>query len=494
MTKELQIKKALCRKSYYHFFLEMWETVVPDPLQENWHIKYLCDELQTVGERVIRRQAKAYDLMINIAPGESKSTLATIMFPVWLWVNDPSIRVISGSYSKDLSTEHAVKSRDVIRSDKFQQLFGDDVVIRDDVDGKTKYETTATGVRNPVSVGGTVTGKHAHLIIVDDPINPKQAASSAYRNAALSWMRETLPTRKVDISMTPTILIMQRLAEDDPAGDWLEQMREGKPIKHICLPADDKFPIEPPELAARYEGGVFNPIRKPRHTLDEIQISLGSRGYAAQMGQQPAPLEGSYIQSSWFQTYSPLDLRRMIEDQTQEAGATARRGLRQRARIDFYLDTAYTQKSTNDPSAILAYIELGERLYLIKSTTVRLEFPALIAFIKQFIAENGYTDESRVVVEPKASGKSIVQTLKLEGFNVIEDAPPSTDKISRVVAVSPKIEAGHVLLPYGESWVDGFLDECKLFPDAKHDDQVDCLTGAIRQTLMKPKRRRRHQS
>ena len=134
------IEKEICKKSYYEFLKRFWSTIITEDLVDNWHIQYLCNELQKVGERIIERKEKEYDLIINIPPGESKSTICTIMFPVWLWINDPSMRVISGSYSSSLSIEHATKSRDIIRSDKFQLLFGDLFQMKSDSDNKSHYQ------------------------------------------------------------------------------------------------------------------------------------------------------------------------------------------------------------------------------------------------------------------------------------------------------------------------------------------------------------------
>lgn len=495
-AKEKQVLKALCKKSYYQFFLEFWETVVPDPLQVNWHIEYLCDELQRVGERVIQRLPKEYDLVINVPPGESKSTIATVLFNAWIWTIDPSIRILSGSYSGDLAMEHAVKTKDCIKSEKYQAVFGDTVVIRKDEDNKKKYQTTKGGVRNPFGFNGTVTGKHGHIIIIDDPINPKQADSKTLREGAIQVMDKTLPTRKVDAAITPTIVIMQRLAENDPTGHLLKKAKdEGKPIKHICLPANDEFPIYPEELSNKYQDGIMNPLRKSKAVLAQMKIDLGSVGFAAQLGQQPVPTGGNMVQGEDFQQYDKFQLLKEIEAfrQAQANGeGKKRRGQKKHIEVCFYIDSAYTKKTKNDPTVILAYVEFNHKLYLLHRSKVRMEFPELVKHIKAYIKKHGYSDQSKIYIEPKASGKSLAQTLKSEGINAIEDNPPTDDKVTRLAATSPKIEAGFVYVPIGEVWVEDFIAECELFPYATHDDQVDCLTGAIRNSIMRDKGRRRN--
>lgn len=190
MTNKIEISKELltaierdaCKKDFFEFVQSFWSVVIKEEPCYNWHIPFLCKELQELSKYIVAREKKPYDLIINIPPGTTKSTIVTIMFPAWLWTIDPTLRVITNSYSSDLSTEHAVKSRDIILSDKYKRLFPE-VVVRRDKSGKESYENTAAGARYTTSTGGTITGKHAHVIINDDPLNPKQAASDTQRKS-----------------------------------------------------------------------------------------------------------------------------------------------------------------------------------------------------------------------------------------------------------------------------------------------------------------------
>jgi predicted phage terminase large subunit-like protein len=458
-----QAQRELARLSFLDFFRMFWVTVVQDDLVENWHIETICSELQELGERVIKRQPKTHDLIINVPPGESKSTICTVLFPVWLWCRDPSLRIITGSYASALSTAHAVKSRDALKSSIFGRLFPE-VELRKDLDAKSYYANTSGGERLAVSTGSAVTGMHGHILIIDDPLNPKQAASAAELEACNRWFFETLPTRKVDKAVVPTILIMQRLAENDPTGLWLQ--RAGAGVRHICIPGELCETVAPVSLRERYQDGIMNQKRNNRRALDELRTALGSRAYAAQVLQTPSPAEGAILKKDWFVPYSG--------------------GNPNNKPVHFYLDTAYTAKGDNDPSALLAFYEDGGNLFLVDCVAVRREFPELCKFIAIFTARNGYTLQSRIYIEPKASGLSVLQQLKrTTSLNVIADEPPRDSKVVRVTACSPVIEAGRVLVPEGAGWVPDFLDECAMFPNGAHDDRVDCLTGAIRVTLQR---------
>lgn len=447
---------SIHRDSFRDFFRFFWGHVCPENLVDNWHLDFLCDELQKVGRRILDRQPKAYDLVINVPPNSSKSTLVTQLFPCWLWANDPTLKIISGSYAQDLSLAHATRSRDVIRSENYRRLFKVD--LRQDLDAKGRYANTAGGERLSVSVGSRLTGFHAHVLIIDDPINPSQAYSEAQRATALDWMRRVLPSRKVDEAVTPLILVMQRVHDEDPTSMLLEQGG----VRHICLPShSDDFPVVPASLADNYIDGLLDPVRKSRAVLEERRRQLGSADFAAQYGQQPAPETGNIIKKDWFGRYDP-EMPRL-----------------QHAQVDFVVDPAYTSNQANDPTAVIAYAILGADLYIKEVAQAWLEFPELCRFLQDFTRRNGYGSRSRIYVEPKASGKSIVQSMRsTTRLNIMEAPLPQGDKVSRVHGITAALEAGRCLLPKGAPWLEAFIHECAVFPRGR-DDQVDCLVMSM---------------
>lgn len=460
-----EVKAELCRRSLSFFVKEFWEVIIQDPIVWNWHMDALCDEVQKVYEAVISRKPKLYDLIINIPPGTSKSTIATVMAPVWSWIRDSSLRHITGSYSDSLSTEHAVKSRDIIRSDKFR-LYFPGIEIKKDEDNKTNYKTTRGGQRFATSVTGTITGTHAHIITIDDPLNPKQAASDAELSTANDFFSSTLPTRKVDKEVTPIILIMQRLAINDPTGYLLSKGKDN--VRKVCLPATLNNDVQPEEYKSRYINGYLDPVRLGENVLKEMKIDLGSSGYAGQMDQNPVPPGGLILKEDWFE----------IVD----------RPIPKDAVIHFQLDTAYTKNQENDPTAITAYYKDNNDIYITHSESNWFEFPDLIKWVVPFVKNHGYSDRSMVRIEPKASGKSTVQQLKQDtSLNVKESENPEKDKITRCNNASPKIEAGRVKLHRG-GWNKAFIDQCCSFPKGEHDDELDNLTEIIRNELLQPRK------
>jgi len=449
----------LCRRSFYRFVQEFWHIIIPEDPVWNWHIEYLCKEAQIVVERIEQRLPKEYDLIINIPPGTSKSTIWTVMLPVWSWTRDERIRSMTASYSSTLSTDHSVKSRDILRSQKFKDLFPE-IQLKQDQDNKTHYKNTKGGERYATSVGGAITGFHAHLIIVDDPLNPKGAASDAERATANSFMDVTLSTRKVDKKLTPTILVMQRLHEEDCTGNWFKKKKN---IKHICLPGELSKDVNPPELREMYQDGLMDPIRMDDEALTDLHQDLGSYGYAGQIMQTPSP-EGGGIWDKWI-----IPVKRNQIPRLQRHGKD--------------WDLAYTKNDKNSASAYLEAGIVGNDMYITDFDYRYLEFPDLINWMRSKSDNPHY-------IEAKASGKSAKQVLKSQGIVAIEvDVSGSEgDKIARTRMATPFAEAGFIYC--AEDILERLYNDSKQgilkFPNTGTDVN-DTLVQAINRLLKRTK-------
>ena len=301
----------------------------------------------------------------------------------------------------------------------------------------------------------------ADIIVIDDPQNPQLARSDIERDNANRFFNETLRSRLNNPDIGVFIVIMQRLHENDLTGMLLD--KEPHNWEYICMPAEVSDIVRPKELKNNYVDGLLFPQRLSRTTLESFKLGLGSYGYSGQYSQIPSPSEGGIFKGEWFNIIKELPNNLRASD----------------LKWDFYLDTAYTNKQENDATAMLCAAFHNNYLYIREVRAVRLEFPELIKEIESFAMMNGYTNRSRIYVEPKASGKSIVQMLKRStGLNVMEDKPPVQDKVSRASSVSAFVESGRVSLLDGR-YIDSFLNELKGFPNANHDDQVDVLVMAI---------------
>ncbi|MGB1204422.1 MAG: phage terminase large subunit [Chitinophagales bacterium] len=473
----IAIKREALKRSYYLFFKYMWETVVTEPLIESPYHKYLCDELQLVGERLIQRKPKLYDLLINISPGFSKTTLVTILFNAWLWVNDPSLRVLSVSHTV-LAIENSEKLKDCIKSERFRELFGDIVKIKPKSDNKKHYKTTAMGERKSVSTGGSMTGMHAHLQLMDDLCDAKDARTIGGFVRANDVVSKTISSRKVNRQITVAIMVMQRLGVGDPSDLWIKKNKVTNGIKHICLPASDNFPIFPPNIKNKlYINGLLDPHRHSYKVLKDAQTELGTRDYTAQYGQSPIKNKGGLIESQWFGRFDYMSLVHQII----AAGEPVVHHFTIDPADEKETETSNTKETKSDYTAICSYILWRKRMYIYHIEAFKKEFSDKCDYVKQWVKENGYTQGSKIIIEPTASGRPLISILKRETtFNVIEGKYPIKSKYTRVKIAARTMEARRVYFRDNAHWIDKVNVEFEEYPSAAfHDDQLDSVVMAI---------------
>lgn len=464
------VAAELARRSLYTFIQEFWSEVSSDEPHWNWHIPYLCTALMTIAERVGAGQPKRHDLIINVPPGTTKSITASIMFPVWCWTRWPWMRFIVGSYSSALSLEHAELSRELVRSDRFHALFPY-LDIKQDKDTKSNFrivERLPTGLwrsggnRYSTSVGGTLTGFHGHILIVDDPLNPKESASDLKIKTANHWMEQTLSTRKVDKATTPTILIMQRLHQDDPTGHWLTKQKSN--VFHISLPGEIRSyadQVRPIEAIGNYVDNLLDPVRMPWPVLEDLQTDLGQYGYAGQIGQNPVPPGGGMFRAENFAVVDSLPTPANISQTVRywDKGSTSKGG-----------DYTVGVKMARLRSGYFVVVDVrrgqwsaDERERIIRSTA-EADGQRVLVFTEQ---------------EPGSGGKESAQATirNLAGFSSFADRPTG-DKTFRADPYSVQVNNGNVQLLRGP-WNHAFVEEHRYFPFGTYDDQVDASSGCF---------------
>lgn len=306
-----------------------------------------------------------------------------------------------------------------------------------------------------------------HNCIVDDPDSASKVYSEAERKKVHTFYFEALYNRLTPPNLGIRIVLQQRLHENDLTGAILE--RQPKEYRHICLPAELTENIIPASLGEHYKDGLLDPLRLSKPILEGFRNVLGTKAYTGQYLQVPAPDEGGIFKREWFEI---IPATSVVRDSVNNP-------------IHFVLDTAYTEKQENDPSAIITFFVRENQLYILDCHEVWLEFPDLVKHITSHVEKYQYSSNSKVLIEPKASGKSLVQQLKISTkLNVIELDPPKDDKVSRANSVSAICESKRVKLVDG-SYIQKFLDQLAAFPFASHDDLTDVLVYAIQRFLQK---------
>jgi len=420
--------------------------------KHNWHVDAIAYQL----ERISCGESKR--LIITMPPRSLKSISASVAFPAWVLGRDPKKRVLAVSYSESLAEKLAFDCMKVMYSHWYQQSFPLARIARNR-SRKHDFETQQGGGRYSTSVGGAVTGRGGDLIIIDDPHKPDEAQSDVRRKTVLDWYGSTLLSRCNDPVNTPIILIQQRIHEHDLAGMLLEQGG----WEHLSLQATAEEP-RTYTLGRRgsvhlKEGDLLHSERLPRKLLDDYRAKLGSYVYAAQYQQRPAPLEGGIVKWKWFRT--------------SEDSPT----VYEKDEIVQSWDTASSAGEMNDFSVCTTWLVRRPHAWLIDLWRGRLEYPDLH---KQILLLATQKNADRVLIEQAGSGLSLIQELnRSSDLNVI-GIVPKEDKPTRLMSVSAMIEAGRIIIPAEAPWLADFRRELTMFPNARHDDQVDSLSQFLK--------------
>jgi predicted phage terminase large subunit-like protein len=397
------------------------------------------------------------------------------MFPAWVWTRMPEARIISASFDHILALTFARKSRDIVLSDKYQVtfLFKQDpktkkwrpsqdkdatpIQLKDDQNSKSFYENTARGDRKTVGAGGNITGSHSHFIIVDDPINPKKALEDKSRKKINEWMTQTLPSRKVNKEISPTILIMQRLHQDDPTGHMLSKQKEN--VKHICLPAEKSDLVKPARLKLKYVNGLLDPVRLSPTVLKEARDDLLEYGYAGQFMQSPVPAGGGSfkVDRLSFDT-PPIAWRRKVR----------------------YWDKAGTAGGGAFTAGVLMGEDMKGRFWVLD--VVRGQWDS--GRREDTIKLTAILDKKNVYVgveqEPGSGGKESAEATvrRLAGYKVKIDRVTGSKEL-RADQFSSQVNSGNVSIKKDAAWVPEFLEEMRFFPYGRYKDQIDAASGAF---------------
>jgi predicted phage terminase large subunit-like protein len=297
MTTPLQ---AVLRTDLSCFTQKVFNTVDPSAdYMHNWHLDLIAEYLKACQDGEIKR------LIINIPPRFLKSISVSVAFPAWLLGHNPSTKIMTSSYSQDLSLKHSIDCRFTLESKWYQELFPNTKLVEDQ-NTKKKFVTTERGHRIATSVGGSATGEGADYLIVDDPHSAKQAQSQLFRQTACDWFDQTFSTRLNDKKNGVIIVIMQRLHDEDLTGHLLKKGG----WEHLCLPliADKDEVLQ--KGSVRVERTIGHNLHPDRMGDEEILIAkaeLGSYAFSGQYQQKPSPEGGGEFRKEWLKEYESIN-------------------------------------------------------------------------------------------------------------------------------------------------------------------------------------------
>lgn len=492
------VEKRLCESSLSAFIRHAWPIIEPgQKYVHGWHIDFICQHLEAITDEVQFDDGTYYNrLLANVPPGTMKSLVTNVFWPSWEWgpKNMPHLRYVCTAHSQDLAIRDGLRMRRLITSEWYQKHWGDRVTMTGDQNAKTKFENTATGFRQACAFE-SLTGARGDRVIIDDPHSVDSANSEQQRQSTITTFLEAIPTRLNNPDKSAIVIIMQRLHEDDVSGVALDQ---GLGYDHIMLPMRFEPARAQPTMLGyedprTVEGELLFPERFPLHVVERDERAMGPYATAGQFQQSPIPRGGGIIKPSWWRlwdepNYPPIEY------------------------VVLSLDTAYTEKAENDPSAFtiwglfeggsgtgttrmqdrygkpIEYVksyqsgEIGQtpKLMLMYAWAERVEFHELVQKVAS-TAKKFKVD--KILIENKAAGHSVAQELRrlfaTEDFFVQMYDPKTLDKTARLYSVQHIFAEGMVYAP-DKDWAEMVIRQVSSFPKAKHDDLVDTVSMGVK--------------
>jgi predicted phage terminase large subunit-like protein len=398
---------------------------------------------------------KSRRLIINMPPRHTKSEFASYLLPAWYLGRYPDKKIIQCSNTAELAVGFGRKVRNLVSSEVYSKIFPN-VHLRADSKAAGRWATNANGDYFAIGVGGTVTGKGADLLIIDDPHSEQEAALASSDPAVFDKVFEWYtsgPRQRLQPGGS-IVVVMTRWAKRDLTGKICQSIidRDGDVWDIISLPA-----ILPTGKPLWPEFWSLDELSKLR---DELPLPK----WQAQYQQDPTSEEGAIVKREWWKVWEgerPPPCEFIIQS----------------------WDTAFTKNERSDYSACTTWgvFNMNEdsnntHIILLDALKERLEFPEL----KQRALDmyNEWSPDA-CIVEAKASGAPLVFELRKMGIPVQEFTPTrGNDKITRVNSVSDLFASGKVWAPR-KRWAEEVIEEMAAFPNSDHDDLVDSATQAL---------------
>lgn len=451
------------------FVREAWPILhATMPYVHGWHIDLICAHLEAITFGKFLAKGLDNRLLVNVPPGTMKSLLLTVFWPAWEWGPGglPANQFVTTSFRLDNCKRDSRRMRRLIESDWFQSLWP----LQLTKTSEQYLENEAGGFRETIPFG-SLTGKRADRILIDDPHSVDSADSETDRNKAIRDFRESVTSRLNDPIRSAIVLIMQRLHANDLSGVSID-LKLG--YTHIRLPME--YEADNPCITPfgrdprRIEGELLFPERSPREVIERDRRAMTAYAVAGQWQQRPTPRDGGLFKRHWF------------EGRIVAAAPAGTIWVR-------HWDLAASKRKT---AARTAGVKLGRapdgRFIVGHVVATREEGNEVRKLIKATAELDGKDVEISLPQDPGQGGKTQAQdyVALLAGF-VVHARPErgDGDKYQRAEPFAAQCEAGNVSLVRGE-WNEGYLDEICAFPSGALKDQVDATSGAFARLIAAP--------
>ena len=462
------LTRQIALKSFPEFVKFVHEREYGKKFIWNWHFQEVTNALISLMENDDQEL-----LMINIPPRHGKTTIVTICFPVWWMLHHPSTEIIATGYSSTLTQEFSAQARDLYRSHSLDLLAPNRSMVRDDQNTKEYWKLNSGGRYYATGALGTITGKGADLALIDDPLNPNDAAIATGTNLRKvnEWFSNVLRSRMNSkyvngvLKRGKTVIIMQRLHDNDLCGYLMDSFPEfflSGAWKKVSIAA-----IAENDDAYRNKGEALFPALYPLKVLQGLKKTMindrGANFFAAQYQQNPLDVETAEFKKSYFEYYSELNI---TERHLESVIA---------------IDPAISQKTLADDTAVVVASKDVENRYYARSVQNEHYTPDQMMDVV-FKTQSAYG--CPVVIETigfqRVLAGNLKKEMKIRGqFFELLEINSRGEKEARIRSTLQPLYSNHRVF-HNESLKGSDLEDQLLrFPVGKHDDCIDAFETAI---------------
>ncbi len=452
-TELRAIVRHLCRTDFRAFAQRAFSILEPGLLEPAVHIDIICRLLERIWLGEVRRA------VVCIPPRYLKTYLISIAYTAWLLGIDPAMRIVCASYGMPLAEKFNADTLRLMRSPWYRWIFPG-TLLDPKKQNQTEIATTVGGYRFATSVGATLTGRGADLIIIDDPLKANEAHSPTARQNSIDWFTSSVFTRFNQPAKGKIIVVAQRLHAEDLPGHLIGIGGWETLVIPAIQPKRQTFDVVTGGKKGLFAPGrVLQPSRHNQEDLAQLKREMGEHDFEAQFNQRPIPPGGATFRGDWIKRYIEPPSAAQIQSVIQS------------------WDTAYEGDEENSYSVCTTWAKCASGFYLLDVWRDRPAFPDLL---KQVHELRAVWQARLVVVEKKASGISLIESINHAGLqNWLSWLAPSTAKVERAQQQSVKFEQGRVWLPREASWLAAYEAELFQFPHCKFDDQVDSTVQVL---------------
>ena len=442
-------KEALEREKAQAHFMEYVKVMWPGFIHGRHHA-LMAKKFEEIASGKLKR------LIINMPPRHTKSEFASYLLPSWFLGKFPNKKVIQTSNTGDLAVNFGRKVRNLVSGEQYAKIFPD-VALRQDSKSAGRWATNKNGEYFAIGVGGTVTGKGADLLIIDDPHSEQEAALAAGNPAVFDSVYEwyTSGPRQRLQPGGAIVIVMTRWSERDLTGRVLKDAGKRDAL-------DEWEVIELPAIMP--SGKPLWPEFWSAKELEDLREELPPSKWNAQYQQAPTGEEGAIVKREWWKVWEkddPPTCQFIIQS----------------------WDTAFTKNERSDYSACTTWgvFHLNEdernvNIIMLDAFQKRMEFPELKDKAMDLYK---YWEPDACIIEAKAAGAPLVFELRQLGIPVSEYTPVrGNDKFVRLNSVADLFRSGKVWAP-DTRWANEVMDQMAAFPNAEHDDLVDSSVQAL---------------